>query len=125
MQVEEYQQQGFLSPIDVMSEDEASGYLQLLQAAESEHPRELNAENRSSQAGLASRCRITCPPAPGSSWARTTGCRCAASSCRRILSSSSGRPAGDMDPSAAVERCRANDNWADILYQGAQHKRAY
>ncbi len=45
-QVEEYRQQGFLSPIDVMSEDEASRYAQQLQAAEVEYPRELNAENR-------------------------------------------------------------------------------
>lgn len=45
-QVEQYRQQGFLSPIDVMSEDEASRYAQQLQAAEVEYPQELNAENR-------------------------------------------------------------------------------
>lgn len=45
-QVEQYRQQGFLSPIDVMSEDEASRYAQQLQAAEVVHPQELNAENR-------------------------------------------------------------------------------
>lgn len=48
-QVDEYRQQGFLSPVDVISEDEASGYLQLLQTSEAEHPRELNAENRNNQ----------------------------------------------------------------------------
>ncbi|NCF35407.1 MAG: phytanoyl-CoA dioxygenase [Gammaproteobacteria bacterium] len=45
-QVEQYRQQGFLSPIDVMSEEEASRYAQQLQAAEVEYPQELNAENR-------------------------------------------------------------------------------
>lgn len=45
-QVEQYRQQGFLSPIDVMSEDEASRYAQQLQAAEVDYPQELNAENR-------------------------------------------------------------------------------
>ena len=45
-QVEEYRQQGFLSPIDVMSEDEAASYAQQLQAAEVDYPQELNAENR-------------------------------------------------------------------------------
>ncbi len=44
-QVEQYRQQGFLSPIDVMSEEEASRYAQQLQAAEVEYPQELNAEN--------------------------------------------------------------------------------
>ncbi|MFZ9038309.1 MAG: phytanoyl-CoA dioxygenase family protein [Gammaproteobacteria bacterium] len=45
-QVEQYRQQGFLSPIDVMSKEEASRYAQQLQAAEVEYPQELNAENR-------------------------------------------------------------------------------
>ena len=45
-QVEQYRQQGFLSPIDVMPEEEASRYAQQLQAAEVEYPQELNAENR-------------------------------------------------------------------------------
>ena len=45
-QVDEYREQGFLSPIDAMSEDEAARYARQLQAAELEHPRELNAENR-------------------------------------------------------------------------------
>jgi ectoine hydroxylase-related dioxygenase (phytanoyl-CoA dioxygenase family) len=35
------------------------------------------------------------------------------------------RPTGDMDPAAVAERRRANDNWADILYQGAKRKRAF
>ena len=41
-QVDEYRQQGFLSPIDVMSEDEASHYAQQLQVAERKHTQELN-----------------------------------------------------------------------------------
>lgn len=45
-QVEQYHEQGFLSPIDVMSEDEASSYARRLQSAEQDWPRELNAENR-------------------------------------------------------------------------------
>lgn len=35
------------------------------------------------------------------------------------------RPAADMDAAAVVERDKANGNWADILYQGAEKKRAY
>jgi hypothetical protein len=35
------------------------------------------------------------------------------------------RPASDMDPQALGERRKANQNWADILYQGAGRKRAY
>jgi len=35
------------------------------------------------------------------------------------------RPVADMDPAGVAERQRANQNWADILYQGASHKRAY
>ncbi|MDH3219461.1 MAG: phytanoyl-CoA dioxygenase family protein [Gammaproteobacteria bacterium] len=35
------------------------------------------------------------------------------------------RPVADMDPAGVAERHRANQNWADILYQGASHKRAY
>ena len=45
-QVEQYHEQGFVAPVDVMSEDEAAGYLQRLQAAEIEYPHDLNAENR-------------------------------------------------------------------------------
>jgi ectoine hydroxylase-related dioxygenase (phytanoyl-CoA dioxygenase family) len=45
-QVEQYHEQGFLSPVDVMSEDEAGGYLERLQAAEERYPDDLNAENR-------------------------------------------------------------------------------
>lgn len=269
LQVEEYQQQGFLSPIDVMSEDEASGYLQLLQAAESEHPRELNAENRNNphlafgfldqlahhpiildavedligpDFGLwgsvlfikepetrhyvswhqdatyfgIEPCDYVTPWLALTPSNRETGCmRMIAGShhgkirrhletfhedniltrgqeiqnidesaavdlilkpgqmslhhCKVIHGSRPNRsrrrrvgfalqgympagarqqlganywlpmrgefmqadfielerPAGDMDPAAVVERHRANDNWADILYQGAQHKRAY
>jgi ectoine hydroxylase-related dioxygenase (phytanoyl-CoA dioxygenase family) len=35
------------------------------------------------------------------------------------------RPARDMDPKGVSERQKANLNWANILYQGAQQKRAY
>jgi hypothetical protein len=45
-QVEQYREQGFLAPVDVMSEDEATGYMRQLQAAEVEYPDHLNAENR-------------------------------------------------------------------------------
>ena len=45
-QVDLYHEQGFLAPIDVISEEEAGDYLQRLQAAEAEYPAELNAENR-------------------------------------------------------------------------------
>lgn len=45
-QIDEFHEAGFLSPIDVMSEDQALSYRQRLQAAESEYPQELNAENR-------------------------------------------------------------------------------
>jgi len=45
-QIEQYHEQGFVAPIDVMSEDEALDYARRLQAAELEYPDELNAENR-------------------------------------------------------------------------------
>ena len=45
-QIEVYRQQGFLAPIDVMSEDEAAGYAARLEEAEQRYPQELNAENR-------------------------------------------------------------------------------
>lgn len=45
-QIAEYRGQGFLSPIDVMSQDEAEYYLQRLQQAERDYPQYLNAENR-------------------------------------------------------------------------------
>ncbi len=45
-QIEQYHEQGFLSPVDVMSEDEAASYLQRLQEAEAQYPQALNAENR-------------------------------------------------------------------------------
>jgi len=35
------------------------------------------------------------------------------------------RPISDMDKSAGTTREKANQNWADILYQGAKFKRAY
>ena len=35
------------------------------------------------------------------------------------------RPCHDMDPASDAERQRANQNWADILYQGASQKRSY
>ena len=48
-QVDQYQQDGFLAPIDVMSEDEALIYREKLEAAEQQYPEELNAENRNNQ----------------------------------------------------------------------------
>lgn len=45
-QVKQYREQGFLAPIDVMSEDEALDYAHQLQAAEQDYPHQLNAENR-------------------------------------------------------------------------------
>jgi hypothetical protein len=35
------------------------------------------------------------------------------------------RPDSDMDSAGVSERNKANQNWADILYQGARKKRAY
>lgn len=45
-QVEQFRETGFLSPVDVMSEHEATQYLDQLESAEKAHPAELNAENR-------------------------------------------------------------------------------
>jgi len=45
-QIERYQEQGFLSPIDIMPEEEALEYARRLEAAEREFPDELNAEKR-------------------------------------------------------------------------------
>ena len=45
-QIDQYHEQGFIAPIDVISEEEALGYAQRLQAAELEYPDALNAENR-------------------------------------------------------------------------------
>jgi non-heme Fe2+,alpha-ketoglutarate-dependent halogenase len=45
-QIEQYHEQGFVAPIDVMEEEEADAYRQRLQVAEAEHPDQLNAENR-------------------------------------------------------------------------------
>ena len=45
-QVEQFREAGFLSPVDVMSEDEATQYLERLESAERAHPAELNSENR-------------------------------------------------------------------------------
>ncbi len=44
-QVEQYRAQEFLSPVDVMSEDEALSYAGRLQAAEQDYPQQLNAES--------------------------------------------------------------------------------
>jgi len=35
------------------------------------------------------------------------------------------RPCFDMDPEGVERRRLVNDNWASILYQGADKKRAY
>ncbi len=45
-QIEQFHEFGFVSPVDVMSEQEAALYLDRLEAAEKAHPAELNAENR-------------------------------------------------------------------------------
>jgi non-heme Fe2+,alpha-ketoglutarate-dependent halogenase len=45
-QIQTYQEEGFISPIDVMSEDEALSYAQRLQAAEVQYPLELSGVNR-------------------------------------------------------------------------------
>ena len=45
-QIDQYHEQGFLSPIDVMPEEEALEYAQRLQTAELEYPEALNAQNR-------------------------------------------------------------------------------
>ena len=45
-QIKAYQEQGFISAIDVMSEDEALSYAQRLQAAETHYPKDLIGVNR-------------------------------------------------------------------------------
>lgn len=45
-QIDQFHEEGFLSPIDVMSEDEALSYRHRLEAAEKDYPQALNAENR-------------------------------------------------------------------------------
>ena len=45
-QVEQYHEEGYLSPIDLMSESEAAKLLSQLEEAERLHPEHINAENR-------------------------------------------------------------------------------
>lgn len=45
-QIQEYHETGFLSPIDVMSEDEALSYKARLEEAEAKYPEHIHAENR-------------------------------------------------------------------------------
>ena len=45
-QIAEYHEQGFLSPIDLMSESEAISIREQLEEAERSHPEHINAENR-------------------------------------------------------------------------------
>ena len=45
-QIDQYHEQGFITPIDVMPEEDALEYAQRLKTAELEYPDELNAENR-------------------------------------------------------------------------------
>jgi hypothetical protein len=40
-QIESYKEEGFIFPIDVISEDEALSYAQRLQAAEAQYPADL------------------------------------------------------------------------------------
>ncbi|MCZ6470299.1 MAG: phytanoyl-CoA dioxygenase, partial [Gammaproteobacteria bacterium] len=44
--VDLYHEQGYLSPIDVMPEDEALAYKNRLEQAELDYPDQINAENR-------------------------------------------------------------------------------
>ena len=45
-QLEQFDAQGFLSPVDVLSAEEAMQYLRRLEAIETEYPEHINAENR-------------------------------------------------------------------------------
>ncbi len=45
-QIDQYHEQGFISPIDVMSEDAALGYRLKLESVERNYPDEINAQNR-------------------------------------------------------------------------------
>ncbi|MCS5559670.1 MAG: hypothetical protein NZ738_09730, partial [Oceanospirillaceae bacterium] len=45
-QIDDYQKTGFVSPIDVMSEDEALSYAQRLHHAEAQYPSDLSGANR-------------------------------------------------------------------------------
>ena len=45
-QIDQYHEQGFLAPVDVMPEEEALEFARRLQEAEHRYPDELNAENR-------------------------------------------------------------------------------
>lgn len=45
-QIDQYHEQGFISPIDVMPEDEALSYRHRLEAIERDYPDEINAKNR-------------------------------------------------------------------------------
>jgi len=45
-QVRDYHEHGFISPIDVMSEDEADTYRKRFEEAEANHPEQIHAENR-------------------------------------------------------------------------------
>jgi non-heme Fe2+,alpha-ketoglutarate-dependent halogenase len=59
-QVEQYHEQGFLAPVDVLSEDEAGNYLRRLQAVEAAYPDELSAENRNNPHMRSSSSMILC-----------------------------------------------------------------
>jgi hypothetical protein len=102
-QVEQYHQQGFLAPVDVMSEDVAVGYLRQLQAAEAEYPAELSAKNRNNpHLAFSFLEELVHHPI--------------------ILDLVGDLIGGDF---ALAERERANRNCTDILYQGASRGRAY
>ena len=45
-QIKDYQEEGFVAPINVMSEDEALSYAQRLQIAEAQYPEDLSGVNR-------------------------------------------------------------------------------
>ncbi|MEM7206424.1 MAG: phytanoyl-CoA dioxygenase family protein [Pseudomonadota bacterium] len=45
-QIDQFLEEGYISPIDVMSEDEAASYREKLEQVERDYPVEINAENR-------------------------------------------------------------------------------
>lgn len=128
-QVNDFHEAGFLAPLDVMPEDQALSYRQRLEAAENEYPQELNAENRNNphlrqqrRIGYALQAYMPPParqvlgenywlPVRGEEWHDDS---------KRLT-----RPKADMDAEGVANRKLVNDNWANILYQGAEQKRAY
>ena len=93
-QIDHYHEQGFLAPVDVMSEDEADGYLRQLQAAETEYGGDLNAENRNNphlafrfQVARDTPYRLMPQRARASCCRKNCGCQCVVPAWRMTLSS--------------------------------------